>query len=163
MGTVGGATPSILTDDSGNDDAPSWSPDAAHIAFESDRTGTSQIWLVNVGTTTVSQVTNGTTTLNAQPAWKPDGARIIFFSDRNGPGDIYEIDTDGSNEVQITTDPASDFSPRYSPDGMRVVFVSNREITFGQIYEVWTMNPDGSQKTKLTDMAGQNQEPAWTP
>lgn len=49
--------------------------------------------------------------------------------------------------------------PNPSPDGERVVFQSNRT---GR-WEIYVMNMDGSDLTRLTDRTGDNVTPAWSP
>ncbi len=53
--------------------------------------------------------------------------KIAFFSDRDGNREIYLMDEDGSNQVNLTNNPAEDFRPIWSADGTRIAFVSNRD------------------------------------
>jgi len=39
------------------DETPSWFPDGKHIAFQSDRTGRMEIWIMNDDGTNASQIT----------------------------------------------------------------------------------------------------------
>jgi hypothetical protein len=69
------------------------------IAFESNRAGSRDIWLldpsqpINLGTNP-SQLTSGPTD-DANPDWAPDGRSIAFESDRDGQKDIWVIDVTG--------------------------------------------------------------------
>ena len=42
------------------------------------------------------------------PAWSPDGARIAFQSNRHGNNEIYVMNADGSNQINLTNNPARD-------------------------------------------------------
>ena len=56
-----------LTHDSNRNDFPSWSPDGRHLVFQSNRTGTEQIWSMLADGTKVQQLTF--TGRNSQPNW----------------------------------------------------------------------------------------------
>ena len=66
-----------------------------------------------------------------QPKIAVDGyaapqAKIAFTSTRDGNSEIYVMDSDGSDHVRLTYDPAIDSDPALSPDGRRIAFVSRR-------------------------------------
>jgi TolB protein len=52
-----------------------------------------------------------------------------------------------------------DEQPRWSPDGRRVAFRSNR----GGSYNLYVMDADGRNLTRLTEHAGVDHDPAWLP
>ena len=55
----------------------------------------------------------------AEPAWSPDGTQIIFVSDREGKDEIYLMNADGSNQHNLTNNPARDSSPTWHPETKR--------------------------------------------
>jgi len=85
------------------DNDPVWSPDGTKIAFESNRGGDYDVYVMDADGTDVRDLTNHPA-LDASPAWSPDGKRIAFVSDRAKKGlrQIYEMNADGSHVVRIT-------------------------------------------------------------
>lgn len=77
---------------------------------------------------------------------KPSG-QILFVSERDGNTEIYVISADGGEGVNLTRDPAKDFSASWSPDGQRIAFLSDRT---GKV-EIFVMEADGSNLLQLTD------------
>ncbi len=85
-------------------------------------------------------------------------AKIVFTSMRDGNYEIYVMDSNGGNQVNLTNDPAVDWSPTWSPDGDRIAFVSSRR-TYSHIY---AMDSDGRNLIQLTKESNDS-DPAWSP
>lgn len=128
------------------------------IAFQSDRDGGFEIYVVNADGTFPSRLTNNPA-VDVFPAWSPDGARIAFTSDRAGSPNIYLINPDSTDLVQITDNPSSDVLPAWSPDGTRIAFVSDR----GGSDDIYTMNVDGSDVFQVTNDPAPDLFPTWSP
>jgi Tol biopolymer transport system component len=93
------------------------------------------------------------------PSWSPDGTRIVFCSDRDGNYEIYIMNTDGSNQIRLTENPANDVFPCFSPDGHKIAFVSERDGN----QEIYMMHKDGTDQIRLTDDPARDAEPSWSP
>jgi len=70
---VDGEGEALLTESTANDMCPSWSPDGSQIAFISDRAGANQVFVLDVVSGEVQQVTHepGEGVLPAKPQWRP--------------------------------------------------------------------------------------------
>jgi Tol biopolymer transport system component len=128
------------------------------IAFQSDRNGNWDIYVMNIDGSNLVQLTHNPAA-DEYPVWSPDGTQIAFYSDRDGNSEIYIMDADGSNQRRLTNHPAHDRSPAWSPDGKLIAFDSDRESN----QETYIINVDGSGLTPLTRTIGRNILPAWSP
>lgn len=136
-----------------------WSPDGKQIAFASNESGYSQIYLVGLDGENPRQMTfEGN---NFLPAWSPDGRRIAFTSDRSGGGDneIYVMNNDGSQVEQITDNDVDDAAPAWSPNGKVLAYHSFEQGAFNiHLYDL-----DSRQSNPLTRESLPVRFPSWTP
>ena len=81
--------------------------------------------------------------------------KIAFVTDRDGNAEIYLMDSDGSDLVNLTQNPARDSSPAWSPDGRQIAFASDRSGESA----IYIMDANGSDVRLLTS----GEDPAWSP
>lgn len=152
-----GITLSHLATTNGDDEDPAFSltkiEDVPYVAFTSDEDGDDKIFVVSITSdmdTPLQRTHNDAT--DQDPSLGPDG-RIVFASDRGGNMDIWVMNFEGSNAVQLTTDPA------FSPDGTTILFESERT---GGEKDIWIMDADGGNQTALTTDPAKDCDPAWS-
>jgi Tol biopolymer transport system component len=127
------------------------------IAFESNRDGNTEIYVMNPdGSGQVNISNNPFGDLN--PSWSDNGARIAFVSTRDGNDEIYVMLADGSNQTRLTFNTAPDRFPSWSPDGTKIAFESNRNGNF----EIFVINADGTNETQLTNSPNADLCPQWS-
>lgn len=148
----GGNLVEIIDDPPVADFSPRWSPDGSQIMFISDRSGSYEIFQMNVDGSNITQITNtGVPIIDI--ALSSDSNRIAFTYAYLYPraADLYIIDKDGSTDtvVQLTDDRGAAFndSPTWSKDGKEIFFSSNSSGN----YDLWMINVDGSSPVQLTD------------
>ena len=84
-----------LTDDLGDDEHPSWSPDGHSIAFTSDRDGTNgDIYVMDADGGNVRRLTSHND-WDFAPSWSPDSRSVVFYSNRGDNRDVYVIEVFG--------------------------------------------------------------------
>lgn len=121
---------------------PAASPDGKWVAFASDRSGSSEIWVTDRKGEQALKLTAFGGPYTSGPSWSPDGKRILFDSPAvDGNFDIYEVDAQGGAPQRLTTSPAVDRFAHFSPDGKWIYFTSRRSGA----WEVWRMPVDGGE------------------
>ncbi|MBM3784990.1 MAG: S9 family peptidase [Acidobacteria bacterium] len=94
---LAGGAPRALTV-AGSNDRPRWSPDSKQIAFVSDRSGGSQIWMMNADGSGQRQVTKIATEASGVTYFN-DGKRLLFLSD------VYpDCSDEACNERELRND-----------------------------------------------------------
>jgi len=86
---------------------------------------------------------------------------ITFESNRDGNWEIYRMAPDGSENINLSNNPADDTKPAWSPDGTRIAFVSNRAASEEGSQQIFVMNADGSGVLQLT-FTYWSDSPSWS-
>jgi len=89
----------------------------------------------------------------------PANGKITFESERTGNKEIFVMDPDGTDQVNLTNNPAIDVNPSWSTDGKKIAFNSDRDGNA----EIYTMNADGSNVTRLTFINLTDGAPSFSP
>jgi serine/threonine protein kinase len=128
----------------------SFSPDGNRVAFQSDRSGTMEIWVCGIDGTNPKQITDMKAPNTGGANWSPDGKMIVFDSQKSGNLEIYIVSTDGGQARQLTDDPAEDGAGHWSRDGRWIYFYSNR----GGSPDIWKMPSAGGKAEQVTKEGG---------
>lgn len=140
---------------------PSFSPDAARIAYASNRDGNFEIYTMARDGTDLQQLTfSDYPVSHVGPKYAPDGQTILYakrLRDEDADQDLYLMRANGIPIRRLTQGANNAESRSWSPDGTRIVF-NNVVAGVGQIFIV---NVDGTDFTQLTRNAGTS--PAFEP
>jgi Tol biopolymer transport system component len=152
-----GSEQTLLTNPDLFADYPTWSPDGRQIAYLFALDG-AEIYRMDADGSNQVQLTDNEW-WKENLAWSPDGTRIAF----NAGYDIYIIDDATSGVINLTQDGPDgsykDSLPAWSPTGDAITFTSNRD---GQ-RDIYVMQADGTNQTRLTTDVSDEWEPAWSP
>lgn len=169
-----------LTCSPSQDKYPIWSPDGREIAFTSGRDGHEEIYLMDADGNNLRRLTTYLGTVPEQGgmiapgycalAWFPDGDKILAWLFDYGARrwDLYSINKEGKEEINLTHD-VSELGVwtegSCSPDGSKVVLsISLPHLPeSGGLSEIWVVNADGSDLTRLTYNQAWDQFPSWQP
>ena len=104
-----GVTRNLSRTPGANERGAEWSPDGRSIAYISDRTGETEIWLQSTDDESREpvQLTNGTDTYIRGLMWTPDGKKILFTDRKNR---LSEVDPATKARKILLTEPRGEFS-----------------------------------------------------
>ena len=140
---------------------PAYSPDGSTVLFVRQRLEIDpsegfpfpvegQLWTYDLSSGVSTQLTFDATVKDQVPDWSPDGSRIAFGAD----DDVYVIDADGSDLVNLTSSPASEFGAAWSPRGGWIAFTGGGgDVPAGQRY-VQVVRPDGTDRQVVAPTPG---------
>ena len=127
-----------------------FSPDGKRIAFSSDRSGSSEIWVCNSDGSGPVQLTSFGRPTSGTPHWSPDGRWIAFDSRPGGKPGIFVVSAEGGEPRRMSEGIWNDIVPSWSRDGKWIYFCSNRS----GYREVWKVPAAGGQPVQLTQKGG---------
>jgi Tol biopolymer transport system component len=166
---VDGTGLTALTSGEVRDTAPNWSPDGKQIAFMRQTCcgsgpASADIYVMDADGAHITRLTQGERS-NGNPAWSPDGRYIAWMTlegdSQNPIGRIAIMNSDGTNQAIIPLDISVSvgYTPAWSPDGQQLVFVHQQ----GNRLNLYRVNRDGTNLTRVTDDLAFFSAPAWSP
>lgn len=153
---------------------PTWSYDGKKLAYNKLSSSSHQweIWIYNIETGSYSSLTNG-----FNPVYSPVNNTIVFQRGNiHGWYSLWIVDDEGKEEMNVlSSNDEGYFDPSWSFDGSKIVFASaGKTVIAGKVMvttefegktnkvegidikerygsNIWVINRDGSDLTRLTD------------
>lgn len=168
-----GGTAQILVSHDATEGRPLYSPDGKKLAFVSNRSGNSDIYVLDFATNNLTRITYNDTSDNLD-AWSKDGNWLYFYSsnqDIAGMNDIFRVRANGGTPMPVSNDRyTNEFFSAPSPDGINLAF-SARGISNGQWWrngrshidetELWIKKDSNYQK--IADRGAKQLWTMWSP
>ncbi len=152
----------VFTAPRGQAFAPVWSPDGQWIAFglggylQNRKTQAAKLMIVRRDGTGARELTSDS--LNAGfPSWSPDGTRIVYRVWGGNTWGLRILDVKTHAVKVLTT--GYDNLPFWSPNGSLITFTRKHE---GNNFDIYTIQPDGSDLRRLTTTAANDAHGVWT-
>ncbi len=147
-----GTSKSLNADGIGREYDQSWSPDGTKIVFGSNRSGSYTIWMKDLQTGVLSQITS--VDGGDYPIFSPAGNRLAYFKNEY----IYIRDLT-SGETTLVENNSDWWSLSWSPDSSSIAFVSYKN-GFGDIY---TYNVNTKTRVQVTNLSSNDlYYPVWS-
>ncbi|HEY3937288.1 MAG TPA: protein kinase [Bryobacteraceae bacterium] len=114
-----------------NELSPAWSPVGSQMAFVSDRTGTTEIWLRSLSDgwerplVAAKDLGRAWVSSFRDLSFSADGQRLAFAASRAGSHSIYLFNLAGGPMIKLTAGADEERAPSWSPDGYTLAFAMN--------------------------------------
>jgi eukaryotic-like serine/threonine-protein kinase len=123
-GSVSSSTAKPVTTGSQEIEGFDVSADEGWLVFDSNRSGTQQIYRMPLPSGNVEQLTSGDAPSLA-PAVSPDGRDVAYHTFINGIRQIFVMPVEGGTPVQVTTGSTHSRIANWSPDGRALTFTKD--------------------------------------
>lgn len=146
---------SAITNFSGVEAQPAFSPDGRSVAFASNRGGQFDIWVGLVSGGSLVRITNDPN-VEARPRWSPDGSRLLYARlNESGLWDTWIVPALGGSARKLIISAAD---ATWSPDGRSIAYAN---VITGSI---WMCEAGGHDPRPLTSPEAQvrHRQPAFS-
>jgi dipeptidyl aminopeptidase/acylaminoacyl peptidase len=167
--------------------SPAISPNGQWVAYTvretnwDDNSYHTEIWLADVKTGDVRQLTSNTKKSSTSPAWAPDSSKLAFATDRDEKRQIYLIDPRGGEARKLTSAEEGVGGFAWAPDGKSIAYTStepktdadkDREKKFGEfdvfgenyrMSHLWVFEIGAQKSRRLTSGAFTVGSFDWSP
>ncbi len=123
-----------------------WSPDGKNIAYVSDATGESELWMRPAEGGDAVQLTSNNNTRIQDFVWSPDGKQIVYTDRENR---IMLLNVASRSSVMLCQDSIGTYpTPRFSPDGRWLAY---SQVTRNQHSVVYLYDMTARKEYAVTD------------
>lgn len=115
-----------ITNGSGVDARPTWSPDGKRFAFVRDDGRTTSVVVRDVDGGAEQEIERG---MALDPAFTPDGAGLVYSSlTPGGDLDLWSVTLQTGTKARLTAEPGLELRAQLHPDGERTLYVSKNRV-----------------------------------
>ena len=141
-----GITRNLSQTPGANERSATWSPDGKYIAYISDKTGETEVYLREVAAARTEQVTKGSDTYIRSLTWAPD-SKHLYYTDRKNR--LVEIDPATKAARTVITNPAGEiYGFSISPDSKWIAYTKPAANEMGIVY---VFNLDSGKEYPVTE------------
>ena len=145
-------------------ESPDISPDGRRVAFAAQQGGTGDIFIVDLVSREVTNVTKDEFADSA-PTWSPDGRSLIYRARISQNEKLFRLDLESGRKTQLTFGTHDDGTAKFM-DADTIVFASTAtdptnpidpEVARnGDVFNIWTLSLKTGELRQYTDAVGGN-------
>ena len=156
MPASGGEPAEVLLQDEHDNSYPVWSADDRSVVFSSDRSGTWNLWKLDVASSRLTPLTSGPGQ-DILPSVSRDGRIVYIEFNHQTVLDVVSLEDAGREQLTFRTGQL--FGARFSPDGRRIAYHSDRQGSL----DIWLRETEGDAQRPLTHALTIEVFPDWSP
>jgi tricorn protease len=127
-----GVTRNITRTPGANERQGTWSPDGKYIAYISDRTGETELWLQDNKEGNPVQLTKDNDTYIRTATWSPDSRKIAYTDRKNR---VVLVDVASHSKKVLLQDSVGEFPEvAFSPDGQWLTYTKSGKNDMSLVY-----------------------------
>jgi Tol biopolymer transport system component/DNA-binding winged helix-turn-helix (wHTH) protein len=125
---------------------PKISPNKKKLLFISDRTGQSQLWIVDLDKMEERQLTHDKNNYVANASFSPDGKLIVYECVADDIASIYLMNVETGIAQALVMDGNDNRNPTWSADAKTVYFQSNKS----NLRTIWRISLETKNRVQVT-------------
>ncbi|GAA4401067.1 hypothetical protein GCM10023187_14870 [Nibrella viscosa] len=170
-----GSSPRRLTNHPDLDYDAAMSPDGRWVVYCAERHSNPDLYVLDLKKGGEPRKLIESPAMEDQPQFSPDGKTLVFVSSHSGNAEVYTIPfRPGTTQsmdkaTNLTNHPGGDFRPSFSSDGRYIAFSTDRDTPptgwaagRQRVGEIYRMNRDGSNLSRLTTAPDWDGSPVWS-
>ncbi len=134
------------------------SPNGREIALTLSKNGNPDLFIMDLNSGRLTQLTRTPRAGEASPSWSPDGKQIVFVSDLSGAPQLYIIDRSGGQPKRVTSSGSQNVDPDWGPNGF-IAYSSK----MGNLFQLYVLNPSTLEIQQITAEDANYEDPSWAP
>ena len=135
------------------------SPDGRSMALILSLNGNPDLYVQDLASRRLTQLTRTPRATEGSPSWSPDGARIAFVSDTSGAPQLYVVSRAGGAPDRLTFRGSQNVAPDWGANGL----IAYQTLAGGRQFQIAVIDPASKQEKIITPYDASYEDPSWAP
>ena len=152
-----GVTKNISQSPGANDRNAVWSPDGQNIAYISDLTGETEVWITKADENSPRQLTKNNDTYIRRLYWTPDSKKILYTDRKNR---VVQVNPATGEKKEVFNNPSGEiYSLSFSPDSKWIAYTKSGDNDMAVVY---VRNLDTGKEIAVTEKWYNSSSPVFS-